>query len=369
MPTVFGNESVTGTLSSTGQLSSAGGLVVSGTLGGLATPTIASVTTVGATGSTSYAYRVAALNDTSVTALSPEVVIGSGGATLSTANYNVVSFAPVAGATSYRIYGRFAGDEAIIGTVASDGRSVNYTYSDQSRLIGYPPALGINVVPNASFATNTSLWNALNTSIARDLTHGQPVTGATPVLLTSTATSGAWAQSNASGTLQVPVVTAGTTYTFTIYVWLGTAPSVSLACQWFNSSAAVITSSTSSSVGTTTGWTRFTLTATAPASAAFANIFVGLNNTAVGQTAWFGGAQIDPGSTANAWASELPAASGGNQTEWRATGTAVSYVNAAGQLFDNGARVYSPNNPPPASGGSGSTAATFAGMAKFGAFS
>lgn len=72
----------------------------------VSTPTTLAVAAQGTTGSTSYSYRVDALNATGRTAAASRVSISNGNATLSSSNYNAVTWDAMAGATAYNVYGR-----------------------------------------------------------------------------------------------------------------------------------------------------------------------------------------------------------------------------------------------------------------------
>lgn len=85
--------------------------------------------TAGTAGSTTYAYRITALNSQGETLPSAEVTIGTGNATLSGTNYVAVNFNRVSGASSYNIYGRTAGGELLLASVPAVGSST-YTYND-----------------------------------------------------------------------------------------------------------------------------------------------------------------------------------------------------------------------------------------------
>ena len=70
----------------------------------LARPSISSVTQVGATGSTSYTYRVVARDQNGVgTLASTGVTTGTGNATLNGSNYNVITISPQPGASSFDV--------------------------------------------------------------------------------------------------------------------------------------------------------------------------------------------------------------------------------------------------------------------------
>ena len=72
----------------------------------ITTPTGLTVTAKGTTGSTTYSYRVEALNSTGRTAACSRVQITNGNATLSTSNYNELTWTAVSGAEAYNVYGR-----------------------------------------------------------------------------------------------------------------------------------------------------------------------------------------------------------------------------------------------------------------------
>jgi hypothetical protein len=368
MPTLYGSQTITGTVTGQGQVASAGllttagGLTVTGAIGVLAAPASISVAPLGTTGSSTYGYRVAAVNSTgTVSAPTVEVVTSTGNASLGATNYNLITFSPVAGATSYRVYGRFAGAEALIGFVTGDGRTANYTYADKDRNGGSGPINGQNTVPNASLTSGTTAWGTNALTMTRDQTHGQPVSGVSAALLTATATSAAWAQTSMVGGLPAQVVAAspGLAYTLSCYAYLGTATGVTLAGQWFNSSLGVLAAINSASVANASGWTRLTVTGTAPANTAYVNVYLGLTVNATGQTAWIAAPQIDLGSSALPFVTELPVAAAANLTEWQSGGTVLSHVDSNGYIWEGSARVYSLNNPPP------SSSSTYASAVKF----
>jgi len=87
-------------------------------------PTGLMVTPTGMAGSTTYGYRVAALNAAGTTLAGTEVTTTTGNATLSGANHNALSWNAVAGASSYNVYGRTAGAELFLANVATS------TYND-----------------------------------------------------------------------------------------------------------------------------------------------------------------------------------------------------------------------------------------------
>lgn len=72
----------------------------------VSTPTNLTVTPTGVTGSTSYSYRVEAINSTGRTVACARVTTSTGNATLSASNYNLLNWDDMAGATAYNVFGR-----------------------------------------------------------------------------------------------------------------------------------------------------------------------------------------------------------------------------------------------------------------------
>lgn len=70
------------------------------------TPTGLAVAATGTTGSTAYSYKISAFNKTGESVGSAAVAIANGNATLSTTNYNTLTWSATSGATGYNIFGR-----------------------------------------------------------------------------------------------------------------------------------------------------------------------------------------------------------------------------------------------------------------------
>ncbi len=148
---LFGNLDVNGNLLSgfdvNGQIFSYG---ENWTLNNLAVPTGLTVTPHGATGSTHYGYRVAALNAQGTTLACAEVVTTTGNASLTGSNYNLVAWNACQGATSYKLYGRTSGAELLMVTVQGTGASA-YSYNDtgaatpSGALPGNPVGTGLTI--------------------------------------------------------------------------------------------------------------------------------------------------------------------------------------------------------------------------------
>ena len=83
-----------------------GGVPVASTFTALTTPTNVAISNQGAAGSTTYSYRVSAINQQGETLASVSVTTTTGNVALSTTNFNRVTWNAVSGATGYIIYGR-----------------------------------------------------------------------------------------------------------------------------------------------------------------------------------------------------------------------------------------------------------------------
>jgi len=113
---IGGTDSGDGNLTVKGNISTQGGNL---DLNSLSTPSSVAVAPVGTAGSTTYGYRISAINDNGQTLASATTTTTTGNATLSSTNYNRVSWGAVAGATGYKVYGRTSGSELLMATVDS----------------------------------------------------------------------------------------------------------------------------------------------------------------------------------------------------------------------------------------------------------
>lgn len=89
-----------------------------GPIDNLSAPTV-SVTNIGATGATTYGYRVSAINSVGETLASTTVTTTTGNASLTVSNYNRISWSRVINATGYKVYGRTSGSELLMATVTT----------------------------------------------------------------------------------------------------------------------------------------------------------------------------------------------------------------------------------------------------------
>lgn len=83
----------------------------------IGTPGAPTVTPQGTTGTTSYSYRISAIDADGETLASAAGTTATGNAALTSGNFNRVTWAAVARATGYRVYGRVAAGELLIATL------------------------------------------------------------------------------------------------------------------------------------------------------------------------------------------------------------------------------------------------------------
>jgi len=82
----------------------------------IGTPSGVAVANVGTAGATTYGYRISAVNSVGETLASSSTTTGTGNATLTTSNFNRITWNRVMEASSYKIYGRTNGSELYMGT-------------------------------------------------------------------------------------------------------------------------------------------------------------------------------------------------------------------------------------------------------------
>lgn len=82
----------------------------------IGTPSGVAVANIGAAGATTYGYRISAVNSFGETLASSSTTTTTGNASLTTSNFNRITWNRVAEATSYKIYGRTNGSELYMAT-------------------------------------------------------------------------------------------------------------------------------------------------------------------------------------------------------------------------------------------------------------
>lgn len=151
-----------------------------------------SVGRVGTGGTSTYGYKVTALDGTGETLPSTERVITNGNAILDGTNYNTVSWTEVPGAVQYKVYRNTSnGSPATTGLVATVTGGANITFNDTGIAAGVAaPAAnttgGVTVAGNIQGST-ASLSGAL--AVAGATTLNGPVTATNTVLFKNTTNS------------------------------------------------------------------------------------------------------------------------------------------------------------------------------------
>lgn len=153
----------------------------------------------------------------------------------------------------------------------------------------------------ASLETDTTGWAAqYGGTVARSTTRAWH--GAASLALTRTGgTTGTMAAWTSQGTAGTPV-SASTAYTAQVRVFSPAARTVNLEFLWYDAAGALITGQPSTSVtSVASAWARLTLTATSPASAAFAAIRVTVVDALDAEVHYFDGAQVEAKGYATSW--------------------------------------------------------------------
>ncbi len=89
-------------------------------LSDLATPSNILISPTGGTGSTTYSYRISAVNAKGETLASTKTTIANGVASLDVSHYNIIGWDAVTDAVKYRIYGRTEDSEQYLGESATN---------------------------------------------------------------------------------------------------------------------------------------------------------------------------------------------------------------------------------------------------------
>lgn len=153
-----------------GTISAGGGLSVTGALSvSIISPPLApTVTAAGTTGAATYQYLIQAVNGLAETSYGGTTSIANGNATLSSANYNALSWAAVTGADSYNVYGRTVSDgykflANVAATAYNDTGAATparvYALYNQTGYINFPNYIG-NPAALAAAGLGSSLYLA-----------------------------------------------------------------------------------------------------------------------------------------------------------------------------------------------------------------
>ncbi len=126
----------------------------------LPVPALPVIARVGTAGTTTYGYKVTALDGTGETLPSSEGTIATANATLTGANYNTITWTSIPGAVQYKIYRTTSGgtpaSTGLIGTVTGSATSV---FNDTG-IAATTAAPGVNTTGGLSIASNIQGANA-----------------------------------------------------------------------------------------------------------------------------------------------------------------------------------------------------------------
>jgi hypothetical protein len=161
------------------------------------------------------------------------------------------------------------------------------------------PEARTNLVKNPSVETNTTGHAATGSTISRDSAYARAGVFSLKIVTDDAGASEGTVYNGGGGTGAMPV-TIGTSYTASVF--LRGDGTVYLGIYWYTTSGSVFVSTSFSSVLTLadSGWTRYTITATAPATSDYAQIRV---ITSAQQSArfWCDGFQFEAGAYATTY--------------------------------------------------------------------
>jgi hypothetical protein len=152
-----------------------------------------------------------------------------------------------------------------------------------------------NLVLNPSFETNTTSWNAAGATgaISRSSTYAR--FGTYSCQRTVTSTAAAYVSYNVVGNIPV---TVGSTYSASAYNISSAARTTKIFIQWRSATNTLVSTSTgSTSAASTSTWTRYSVTGTAPAGAASAVIYLSTDNAVTGDTVYWDGVLFEQSSS------------------------------------------------------------------------
>ena len=213
------NFGVAGNAMIQGALSVAGGIQGGLTITGVAAPSAPTVTNVGTAGVTTYSYTITAVSATGgESTASTAGTTATGNATLSSTNYNAITWTPVAGAVSYKVYRTVGG--ATQGLLATTGST--YYFDQGAAGSGSAPTSdttgSLNVTGNSLFkpATNgASAFKVQNAAGSVDL-FAIDTSGNGAISIQAAADSGTISIGTANS-VAVTIGKSGGTGTLTVY--------------------------------------------------------------------------------------------------------------------------------------------------------
>ena len=178
----------------------------------LPTPAAPSVSRVGTSGTSTYGYRVSALDGTGETLASTETTITNGNATLSVTNYNSITWTAVPGAVQYRVYRTTTnGTPATTGLIATTTGG-NVTSLNDTGLAATTAVPTANTTGGLNVVSNIQGQNA--TLTGGTLTMGTTSQAGSLVISDGSSNTATIQVGNLAGnyTYSLPVVTANDTF-------------------------------------------------------------------------------------------------------------------------------------------------------------
>lgn len=219
--------------------------------------------------------------------------------------------------------------------------ALGWTYSwsgtaDASTSLAKAAAITVrtNLVANPSFETNTTGWTGQGTSSVVSST-AQAYVGSASGLLTASGSANCGVYTTAAS------VTAGAQYTASIYIRdINTAVSYRASIDWKDSGSTALGSNNGTVTAISSGgWTRVSVSGTAPAGAAIANvIFRSSTIPAAGKQVYFDAALFEMSAALGTYFDGSTAASGDFTFAWSGTAnasTSVQYAPAVASITPN----------------------------------
>lgn len=167
-----------------------------------------------------------------------------------------------------------------------------------------------NMLANPSFDTNTTGWTGTNATLSRQ-TSPTPQSGSGLLQVQSNVPGSTAAAGTATGTSGI-VVAPSTAYILSAYARSASVTrTVTIQIDWYNSAGTFLSSTTTTGAATsTTVWTRYSVTGTSPATAAYARAFIQFNGIVnAGENHYVDAVMLERGSTLDTYIDFTPSIS------------------------------------------------------------
>lgn len=192
-------------------------------------------------------------------------------------------------------------------TIARDGRDLcapGYDYVIGGGALSVVAADRTNLVPNPSLEHGGLAHWSVGGNCALSVTSAQSFAGLRTLQMTSQGTGSMSAESYAGAVTDDAIpVTAGATYTASAYFRAAaTGRTVQVGIHWYTAAGAGInTTLGGGATDTTSGWTRASVSATAPANAAFAAVVPQVYSTAAFEAHYVDAVMMEPGASVGSY--------------------------------------------------------------------